>query len=74
MNSEYKTWEYQQYLFGLRPMLFQSLSPVKYWLNFCKLVSGVHLLQWHCILHKELIQGHQTLMDFVCEFKDLYYQ
>ena len=74
MNSGYKAWEYQQYLFGLGPTHFRSLLPEKYWLNFCKLVSGVRLLQRHRILHEQLLQGHQILMDFVCEFEDLYYQ
>ena len=74
MNSGYKAWEYQQYLFSLGPTHFRSLLPEKYWLNFCKLVSGVRLLQQHRILHEQLLQGHQILMDFVCEFEDLYYQ
>ena len=70
----YKAWEYQQYLFGLGPTLFQSLLPEKYWLNYCKLVSGVRLLQWHRISRKELVQGHKILMEFVYKFEDLYYQ
>ena len=74
MNSGYKAWEYQQYLFGLGPTLFRTLLPEKYWLNFCKLVSGVRLLQRHHISCEELVWGHQILMEFVCEFEDLYYQ
>ena len=72
MNSGYKAWEFQQYLFGLGPTLFRSLLPEKYWLNFCKLVSGVCLLQCHRISHKDLVKGHQILVEFVCEFEDLY--
>ena len=74
MNSGYKAWEYQQYLYGLGPTLFRPLLPEKYWKNFCKLVSGVRLLQRHRILRAELLEGHCTLLDFVCEFEDLYYQ
>ena len=74
LNSGYKAWEYQQYLYGLGPTLFRLLLPEKYWINYCKLVSGVCLLQQHHISHEDLLKGHQTLMDFVCEFEDLYYQ
>jgi hypothetical protein len=74
MNSGYKAWEYQQYLYGLGPTLFRHILPAKYWRNYCKLVSGIHLLQRHRISCNDLMKGHQTLMDFVCEFKDLYYQ
>ena len=74
MNSGYKAWEYQQYLFSLGPTLFQSLLPEKYWLNYCKLVSRKRHLQWHLISRKELVQGHKILMEFVCKFEDLYYQ
>ena len=74
MNLGYKAWEYQQYLFGLGPTLFRTLLPEKYWLNFCKLVSGVRLLQRHHISHEDLVQGHHILLEFVCEFEALYYQ
>ena len=74
MNSGYKAWEYQQYLFGLGPTLFRSLLPQKYWLNFCKLVSGIRILQCHHISREDLVRGHQILMEFVYEFEDLYYQ
>src|SRR6201996_7798528 len=74
MNSGYKAWEFQQYLFGLRPTLFRSLLSEKYWLNFCKLVSGIRILQRHHISREDLVRGHQILMEFVYEFEDLYYQ
>lgn len=74
INSGYKAWEYQQYLYGLGPTLFRHLLPAKYWKNLCKLVSGVRLLQRHRISHEQLLRGHQILMDFACEFEDLYYQ
>jgi hypothetical protein len=74
MNSGYKAWEYQQYLYGLGPTLFRHILLAKYWRNYCKLVSGICLLQRHRISCDDLMKGHQTLMDFVCEFEDLYYQ
>ena len=74
LNSGYKAWEFQMYLYGLGPTLFRLLLPEKYWINYCKLVSGVRLLQRHHISREDLLKGHQTLMDFVYEFEDLYYQ
>src|SRR6266702_4656476 len=74
INSGYKAWEFQQYIYGLGPALFRHILPQKYWLYFCKLVSGIRLLQRHTITHQELLEGHAILMDFVSEFEDLYYQ
>ncbi|KAH8978597.1 hypothetical protein EDB86DRAFT_3090340 [Lactarius hatsudake] len=65
INSGYKAWEYQIYLYGLGPVLFCHILPRKYWLNFCKLVSGIRLLQRHTITHDELLKGHSKLMEFV---------
>jgi hypothetical protein len=58
----------------LGPTLFQLLLPCKYWMNFCKLVAGVQILQQHTIAYADLIQGHDLLMNFACKFEDLYYQ
>jgi hypothetical protein len=74
LNTGYKAWEFQQYLYGLGPTLFRHLLPHKYWLNFCKLVAGVRILQRHCIAFRELCRGHELLMEFVREFEDLCYQ
>ena len=38
INTGYKTWEFQLYLFSLTPALLQDLLPARYWQNFCKLV------------------------------------
>ena len=56
------------------PTLFRHILPRKYWVNFCKLVSGICILQRHSITHEDLIRGHELLMDFVVEFEKLYYQ
>ncbi|KAH9002127.1 hypothetical protein EDB86DRAFT_2801244 [Lactarius hatsudake] len=74
INSGYKAWEYQQYFYGLGPTLFRHLLPRKYWLNYCKLVSGVRILQRHSITFEDVLKGHRLLMAFVEEFEDLYYQ
>ena len=74
INSGYKAWEYQQYFYGLGPTLFRHILPRKYWLNFCKLVSGVRILQRHSIAHEDLVEGHRLILNFVNEFEEIYYQ
>ena len=74
LNSGYKAWEFQQYIYGLGPTLFCHILPWKYWLNFCKLVAGIHTLQHHSIAHQDMLWAHKLLVDFVTEFEELYYQ
>ena len=74
LNTGYKAWEFQQYIYSLGPMLFQHLLPCKYWLNFCKLITGVSILQQCAIAYHDLLQGHALLLDFACKFEELYYQ
>ena len=74
LNTGYKAWEFQQYIYGLGPTLFRHLLPRKYWLNFCKLVAGVRILQRHAIPREDLLKGHDLLVKFVREYEDLYYQ
>ena len=74
LNTGYKAWEFQQYIYGLGPTLFRHILPRKYWLNFCKLVAGVRILQRHAIAYNDLIRGHDLLLSFAREFEDLYYQ
>jgi hypothetical protein len=74
INSGYKAWEFQQYMYGLCPTLLRHILPERYWQNFCKLVAGIRLLQRHSILYPDLVKGHQLLVEFAREFEDLYYQ
>ena len=74
LNTGYKAWEFQQYIYGLGPTLLRHLLPCKYWLNFCKLVAGVRILQCHSIAHSDLLRGHSLLTEFAREYEDLYYQ
>ena len=74
LNSGYKAWEFQLYMYGLCPTLFRHLLPPQYWRHFCKLVAGIRLLQRPCISKQELLSGHELLMCFAREFEDLYYQ
>ena len=44
INSGYKAWEFQIYLIGLGPALFQHILPRQYWINYCKYVLGIRIL------------------------------
>jgi hypothetical protein len=74
INSGYKAWEFQIYVYGLCPTLLRHLLPRRYWHNFCKLVAGICILQRPRISKEELLIGHDLLMCFAHEFEDLYYQ
>ena len=74
INSGYKAWEFQVYLFGLGPALLRHILPKKYWINFCKYVSSVRLLQQWVISPADLQHRHRLLCGFVKEFEELYYQ
>jgi hypothetical protein len=74
INSGYKAWEFQIYLIGLGPGLFRHILAKEYWVNYCKYVSGVRLLQQWTISRDDLQRGHKLLCDFVQEFERLYYQ
>jgi hypothetical protein len=47
---------------------------LKYWRNFCKLVAGIRDLQRPRIPYADLLAGHKLLVEFSCEFEELYYQ
>ena len=74
LSSRFKAWEHQQYIYGMGPTSFSHILPQKYWINFCKLVSGICILQCHSIPHKDLMHSHKLSIDFVTEFEELYYQ
>ena len=74
INSGYKAWEYQQYIYGLGPTLFRHILPRRYWINFCKLVASIRILQRHRINRLDILKAHVLLEDFVQEYETLYYQ
>jgi Transposase family tnp2 len=74
INSGYKAWEFQIYVYGLCPTLLRHLLPPPYWRNFCKLVAGIRVLQRPRISKEELLYGHDILQNFAREFEELYYR
>lgn len=74
INSGYKAWEFQLYIYGLGPVLLRHVLPRSYWENYCKLVAGIQVLQRPVITPQDLRYGNTVLKDFVREFEALYYQ
>ncbi|KAG1832614.1 hypothetical protein DFJ58DRAFT_671041 [Suillus subalutaceus] len=74
LNTSYKTWEFQLYMFGLAPALLYGLLPMKYWQNYCKLVRGFQLLCQYRITVEDLQHAQSLLCYWEQEFEHLYYQ
>lgn len=74
ISSGYKAWEYLLYVFGLCPALLCDLLPQPYWSNFCKLATGVRLVQQCVVSVTQLVDAHRLLLAFTEEYEALYYQ
>jgi transposase InsO family protein len=74
ISSGYKAWEFLLYVFGLCPALLYNILPQPYWSNFCKLVTGVQILQQRAISVMQLQTAHRFLLEFTEEYEALYYQ
>ena len=74
LTSGYKAWEFLLYLYGLGPGLLYNVLPEEYYMNYCKLVYGVHLMNQHRIMHDNLCQVYLALTSFAQEFKIIYCQ
>ena len=74
LNTDYKTREFQVYMFGLAPALLLDILPLEYWQNFCKLVRGIQILCQYHISHEDVRAAHMLLAEWGTKFKDLYYQ
>ncbi|KAF9223047.1 hypothetical protein BS17DRAFT_796200 [Gyrodon lividus] len=65
INTDYKTWEFQLYTFGLGPALLYEILPEPYWIHHCKL---------HSITAEEVHKAHNLLCSCHHKFEELYYQ
>ncbi|KAG1768973.1 hypothetical protein EDD22DRAFT_771576 [Suillus occidentalis] len=74
INTGYKTWEFQLYMFGLGPALLYNVLPRQYWANYCKLVRGFQLMCQHVITTQDLQQANVLLCAWEREFELIYYQ
>ncbi|KAG1818507.1 uncharacterized protein BJ212DRAFT_1479517 [Suillus subaureus] len=74
INTGYKTWEFQMYIFGLGPALLYNVVPQQYWLNYYQLVCGFCLICQHSISMQDLQAAHACFIQWELDFEILYYQ
>ncbi|KIN94644.1 hypothetical protein M404DRAFT_167725 [Pisolithus tinctorius Marx 270] len=74
INTQYKTWEFQLYIFALVPILLYDLLPRLYWVNYCKLVRRLQIMCQHTLTEEQLLDAHALLCSWECEFESIYYQ
>ena len=74
INTQYKTWEFQLYMFGIAPILLYSVLPSKYWSHFCQLVRRFQIMCQHSLTHDQLGDAHTLLCTWERGFEMLYYQ
>ena len=70
--SGYKAWEFLLYLYGLCPSLLYGVLLDVFYLNFCKLVFGIRLMNQHQITLANVHDAHKALLFFAQEFEILY--
>lgn len=74
INTQYKTWEFQLYTFGIAPILLYGILPSKYWSHFCQLVRGFQIVCQHSATHQQLQDAHALLCTWQRNFELFYYQ
>ena len=74
INTQYKTWEFQLYTFGIAPVLLYNVLLSKYWSHFCQLVRGFQIMCQHSLTHDQLEDAHALLCTWEQGFEMLYYQ
>ncbi|KIN96965.1 hypothetical protein M404DRAFT_32804 [Pisolithus tinctorius Marx 270] len=74
INTDYKTWEFHLYIFGLAPTLLYDVLPEHYWANFCKLVCGIQIMSQYVINKQDLEHAYVLLCSWGREFELIYYQ
>src|SRR5712672_1719367 len=74
LTSGYKAWEFLLYLYGLGPSLLLSILPDSYYMNYCKLVHGMRIMNQHRITKSNIHEAYLPLTSFAQEFELLYCQ
>ncbi|KAF8265599.1 hypothetical protein EI94DRAFT_1541907, partial [Lactarius quietus] len=73
ISSGFRAWELLIYIFGYCPALLHNILPCHYWLNFCKLVSAVRILQQCAITAPQVRSTHLLVLSFIEEYEAPYY-
>ena len=74
INTQYKTWEFQLYIFSLAPILLYNVLPTEYWANYCKLVHGFQIMCQSVLSKEELLDAHALLCSWEHKFELIYYR
>lgn len=74
LSSGYKAWELLLYFYGLGPGLFRGILPEQYYQHYCKLVVAIRIFYQRRITQHQLELAHKLLLEWVVEFKHIYYQ
>ena len=74
LNSNYKAMELLLLFYGLGPGLFFKILEETYYCHYCKLVVAVRIIYQCQISSRMLLLAHKLLLEWVLEFKLLYYQ
>ena len=74
LTSGYKAWEFLQYLYGLGPSLLLGILPDCFYMNYCKLVLGMRIMNQHKITVTSVCLAQKVLALFVQEFEIIYCQ
>lgn len=74
ISSGYKAWEFLLYVYGLLPGLLRGILKEVYYQHFCLLVSAVRILLQHRQQLTLLPLAHQSIVEYVSQYEELYYQ
>ncbi|KIO03925.1 hypothetical protein M404DRAFT_26537 [Pisolithus tinctorius Marx 270] len=73
INTQYKTWEFQLYMFALAPILLYSILPSPFWENYCKLICSFQIMCQSTLTKDKLLDAHALLCSWEHEFELTYY-
>ena len=69
INTQYKTWEFQLYMFDITPALLYGILPLKYWSHYCMLVHRFQTMCQHSITQQQLVDSHVLLCSWELDFE-----
>ncbi|KZV98322.1 hypothetical protein EXIGLDRAFT_763628 [Exidia glandulosa HHB12029] len=74
ISSGFKAVEYSNYIFVAGPAHLHRVLPLKYWVNYCKLVGGMQQTYQKSVQRDRIEPSRQLLCDFLRGFEALYIQ
>ena len=74
INSGFKAWEYNLYVYGLMPALLRPILPTQYYRHFCLLVFAARIVSQRKVSTSQLAEAHLAQHAYYTQFEQLYYQ